>query len=101
MLKDKNIKCDNCNSIFDADENRFFIFSKLSLEEKHWPSPGFSNILKEWMNYNIVKCPTCGNKFKASELRLLFLFSPLGLLGFVIVLNILILLYFYSAFMKK
>jgi len=101
MLKNKQIKCNSCNGVFDAEENRFFVFSRLPLEEKRWPFPGFSNILKEWMNYNIVKCPMCGSKFKAKELKLLYIFSPLGLLAFLVILDILMVLYFYIAFINK
>ena len=101
MPKNKQIKCNSCNGVFDAEENRLFVFSKLPLEEKRWPYPGFANILKEGMNFNIVKCPRCGNKFKTNKLKLLYVFSPLGLFVFVAIFKIFIALYFYMAFIKK
>ena len=101
MLKNKLIKCSNCNSVFDAEENRLFVFSKLPVEEKRWPYPGFANVVKEGINYNIVKCPKCGNKFKTKKLKLLYVFSPLGLVIFIAVFKIFIALYLYIAFIKK
>jgi uncharacterized C2H2 Zn-finger protein len=101
MLKNKLIKCNNCNSVFDAGENRLFVFSKLASEDKHWPYPGFANIIKEGINYNLVKCPKCGNKFKTNRLKLLYVFSPLGLFVFIAIFKVFIALYFYVAFIKK
>jgi len=101
MLKNKRIKCSNCGSVFDAEENRLFVFSKLPLEEKRWPYPGAVNILKEGLNYNTVMCPKCGNQFKTNKLKLLYVFSPLGLFVFIAIFKIFIALYFYIAFMRK
>lgn len=93
--ENKQIKCHECNSDFDAKDNRFFVFSKLHSSERRWPVPGILNILKEWMNYNVVKCPACGAIFKTKELKLLYIFSPLGLLMFIIIIDILIIIYLY------
>lgn len=76
------------------------MFDSLPKEEKMWPSPALENMHKEWWNFNIVKCPQCGNQFRTKELKLLGVFSPMGLLVFVISFDISLVLYFIFVVLK-
>lgn len=85
------IKC-NCEKIFESNDHRIYDFSKLPLKQQKWPFPAFSNILKEFTNYQLVKCPYCGKEHKDRSLKLLFFFSPLQLLIGIVFLNMIIVL---------
>lgn len=92
------IKC-NCSKEFEGKNHRVFDVSKLTLEQQRWPFPAFSNILKEFTNYQLVKCPNCGKKYRDSSLKLLFFFSPVQLLMvifFFIVAIVLLVLFIFG-----
>jgi hypothetical protein len=98
---DKQSKCNNCNMHFPLRSNRPFAFDALPAEEKTWPLPALDHMLKELRYFNLVKCPHCGNQFRTKELRILGLFSPLGFLIFVVVFDLLIVLFGYFQAIKK
>ena len=98
---DKQTKCNNCNTVFSARSNRPFSFYDLPAEQKVWPLPALDNMMMELKNFNIVKCPHCGNQFRTKELKILGMFSPLGFLIFVIVFDLLIALFGYFQVIKK
>ena len=100
MAKDKLVRGINCDKSFDPRNNRAFVFDALPNEEKLWPSPALENMHKEWWNFQIVKCPQCGSQFRTRELKLLGIFSPTGLLVFVIAFILSLISYFILIVLK-
>jgi hypothetical protein len=88
------IKCGSCKEEFEGKNQRSFDYSKLPLSEQKWPFPVFSNILKEFINYQKVRCPFCHAEYKDRTLKLLFFFSPLQILVLVILINVALILFF-------
>jgi hypothetical protein len=82
----------SCGQQFESKDNRKYDFSKLPKERQEWPFPAFINLLKEFSNFQTVKCPICGKEQTDKKIKMLFFFSPLQLFITAIIIDILILL---------
>lgn len=90
--KGKYTTCQRCSKTFEIDKNRA---CKI---EQSW----FFDAMTQFENFNIVRCPECGNVFKVSEARLFGVFkSPYAVFVLTSILGLLIILISYFLFFKK
>ena len=87
-----------CGKQFEGNKHRAYAFSQLPSKEQQWPFPAFSNILKEFTNYQIVKCPNCGNEYRDKSLKLFFFLSPTQMLVLMLFFNVAIIILFLFLF---
>lgn len=91
--------CPKCTDKFNPSCNRIYDLSFLPEEKKKWPWTFYYG-MKEFENYQIVRCPSCGNVFSEKQLKLFGHFSPLQAMILAGVLGLAFILYFYLAVVK-
>jgi len=64
-----NTLCPKCDTVFSIAENRTH-----QIKRKYAPF-WFFDAMKQFENFSEVKCPSCGNKYKAEEARLFSFFK--------------------------
>ncbi len=87
------VSCIRCRKPFDAKTNRVYELQKQATEGNPRPAVTLLNAIKEFENYQLVKCPSCGEVFNAHNLKVLGFFSPRQVVYISLILNGLFLMF--------
>lgn len=94
--KQINTTCPRCSTTLEIDKNRSFLIRN----KTHFT--WFYDAMNQFENFSTVKCPECGNVFKAPEARLFGVFkSPYTLVILATLLGIMLIFLDYLFFIKK
>ena len=85
--------CIKCKRRFDAESNRVYNLVRQKINPKIRSITLLSQGLREFINYQIVKCPFCGKTFKEDRLRVFRFFTPKQVLIFIFTVNIMFVIY--------
>lgn len=85
--------CKKCNHSFNAVDNRVYDLRRQNINEKTWPVTFLSYGMKEFLDYQIVKCPHCACTFKENNLKVFGFFNPKQVLVVIFIGNMIFISY--------
>ena len=95
--KGRYTTCQHCSKMFAIDKNRAYKIDPY-INKLKW----FMDAMTQFENFSTVKCPECGNIFKASEARLFGVFkSPYTVFALSSLLGLSMLLISYFLFFSR
>jgi hypothetical protein len=92
-MKKNMAECQNCHYLFDSAQNRAYQLKDQYINSKEWSLTFLDYGIKEFINYQNVKCPKCHIVFKDKRLKVFYFFSPYHIIIIIIILNIIYISY--------